>query len=140
MLVFAAAFIKKQHVGTTLIYHTVDSPALGHVSDTIHADFRGIQTSDETILETLPYSTNRHTEAVVPSIIHFVFGMSRDFGGKPFGFPHYLSMYSGEAIEQKSGRYRQADSYFSYESTQTFQSHPLASLSSRKGGAWPMVV
>ena len=33
---------------------------------------------------------------VVPNIVHFVFGMEADFGGKPFNFATYLSMYSGE--------------------------------------------
>ena len=32
----------------------------------------------------------------VPNIVHFVFGMEADFGGKPFNFATYLSMYSGK--------------------------------------------
>jgi hypothetical protein len=27
---------------------------------------------------------------MIPNILHFVFGMAPDFGGKPFSLPHYL--------------------------------------------------
>jgi len=34
----------------------------------------------------------------IPSILHYVFGMAPDFGGKPFGFIHYASMQSAVQI------------------------------------------
>tara|TARA_B100001559_G_scaffold318526_1_gene325876 strand:+ start:3091 stop:3888 length:798 start_codon:yes stop_codon:yes gene_type:complete len=34
---------------------------------------------------------------MIPNIFHFIFGLSKDFGGKPFNLPHYLALKS--AIE-----------------------------------------
>lgn len=31
---------------------------------------------------------------MVPNIIHFIFGLSPDFGGKPFSFSHYIAIQS----------------------------------------------
>lgn len=101
LFVLAFAFIKKQHVGTTLIFHSVDSPALGTAAqlagDTLAQDFRYRFLKESAKLSRLAYRVERHERAVVPRIVHFVFGMSPDFGGKPFSFAHYLAIQSGES-------------------------------------------
>jgi hypothetical protein len=35
---------------------------------------------------------------MIPNILHFVFGMAPDFGGKPFSLVHYLSVKSAVAL------------------------------------------
>lgn len=37
---------------------------------------------------------------MIPKIIHFIFGMVEDFGGKPFGLPHYLAVKSAYEINK----------------------------------------
>jgi hypothetical protein len=32
----------------------------------------------------------------IPNIVHYVFGLKRDFGGKPFGFAHFLSVLAAK--------------------------------------------
>lgn len=39
-----------------------------------------------------------HSKSKIPSILHYVFGMAPDFGGKPFGFIHYASIQSAVQI------------------------------------------
>lgn len=101
LFVFALSFIKKQHVGVTLIFHPVTSPLLligdasgaGDDVDTSTPD--PVEEPVPAVPSSLPgYGNARKTTPVVPNIVHFVFGMSEDFGGKPFAYPHYLSMYS----------------------------------------------
>lgn len=105
MLVFA--FIKKQHVGSTLVYHPVTSPVLLQHSTDL-AEIARLETLGPATASTLAgFSTapdRQHAwpivlsrnENSVPNVVHFVFGMDATFGGKPFGFAHYLSIYSGE--------------------------------------------
>ena len=31
---------------------------------------------------------------MIPNVFHFIFGLSDDFGGKPFNLPHYLAIKS----------------------------------------------
>ncbi len=47
----------------------------------------------------------------IPKILHFCFGMTADFGGKPFGLAHYVSVRS--AIEQIKPR--EVFVYYQYE-------------------------
>jgi hypothetical protein len=37
---------------------------------------------------------------MIPNIIHFVFGLDKDFGGKPFSFLHYLAVYSAWKVNR----------------------------------------
>ncbi|MCB2226734.1 MAG: hypothetical protein KQH53_08650 [Desulfarculaceae bacterium] len=37
---------------------------------------------------------------MIPNILHFVFGMTEDFGGKPFSLIHYLSIKSAVVINK----------------------------------------
>lgn len=37
---------------------------------------------------------------MIPKILHFVFGMASDFGGKPFSLCHYLSIRSAMALNK----------------------------------------
>lgn len=39
---------------------------------------------------------------MVPDIIHFIFGLSEDFGGKPFSFSHYIAIRSAIAVNNPS--------------------------------------
>jgi len=39
---------------------------------------------------------------MVPNILHFVFGMAPDFGGKPFSLAHYLSVKSAVELNKPS--------------------------------------
>lgn len=97
---FCFAFLRRQSVSTTLIYHPVNSPLLQlaeHSGKTLQQD------SEEEVevfsnLEGLREDgiAFRHNITVVPPIVHFVFGLDESFGGKPFAFAHYLSMYSGK--------------------------------------------
>jgi hypothetical protein len=42
---------------------------------------------------------------MVPNIIHFVFGMAEDFGGKPFSLVHYLSVKSAVDLNKPSSAF-----------------------------------
>ena len=42
---------------------------------------------------------------MIPNILHFVFGMAEDFGGKPFSFAHYLSVKSAVALNKPDAAY-----------------------------------
>ena len=46
---------------------------------------------------------------MIPDIFHFVFGMAADFGGRPFGLPHYLAIRSAAEVNRPS------TIYFHYE-------------------------
>ena len=48
---------------------------------------------------------------MVPNILHFVFGMAPDFGGKPFSLAHYLSVRSAVELNHPSAAYF----HFEYE-------------------------
>jgi hypothetical protein len=48
---------------------------------------------------------------MVPNIVHFVFGMAPDFGGKPFSLVHYLSVKSAVELNNPSS----AIFHFQYE-------------------------
>lgn len=37
---------------------------------------------------------------MIPNIFHFVFGMSPDFGGKPFSLVHYLAVRSAVELNK----------------------------------------
>jgi hypothetical protein len=39
---------------------------------------------------------------MIPNILHFVFGMAPDFGGKPFSLAHYLSVKSAVELNKPS--------------------------------------
>jgi hypothetical protein len=39
-------------------------------------------------------------ESMIPNILHFVFGMAPDFGGKPFSLCHYLSVRSAVELNK----------------------------------------
>lgn len=96
---FCFAFLRRQHIGSTLIYHPVNSPFLLTRLHSAHLD---AELDDDSQTHNLPEgvdimrSPTRYNETVVPNIVHFVFGMDETFGGKPFAFAHYLSMYSGK--------------------------------------------
>lgn len=106
LFVFALSFIKKQHVGTTIIFHPVNSPLFSSSSgnDSSATPTKGINNQDNAdsddrmpalkANEVAGYGNPRKSVPVVPRIVHFVFGMEPDFGGKPFEYPHYLSMYA----------------------------------------------
>ena len=105
-LCFAFAFIKKQHVGKTLIFHSVHSPLileepspqlLSLDDHATHTRFE--ETISKKALHNLPYSVHKYDEPVVPAIVHFVFGLNEKFGEKPFGYTTYLSIYSGLSHE-----------------------------------------
>ncbi|KAK9895733.1 glycosyltransferase family 32 protein [Cystobasidium minutum MCA 4210] len=97
---FCFAFLRRQHIGSTLIYHPVNSPFLLTRLHSAHLD---AELDDDSQTHNLPEgvdimrSPTRYNETVVPNIVHFVFGMDETFGGKPFAFAHYLSMYSAMA-------------------------------------------
>lgn len=105
IFVLALAFLKKQHVGSTLVYHPVTSPLLLPYSDDLReiprletlgsAQPEEVFNLDSDAKRPLYSSAATMTGDSVPNILHFVFGMDATFGGKPFGFAHYLSMYSG---------------------------------------------
>lgn len=42
---------------------------------------------------------------MVPNILHFVFGMAPDFGGKPFSLAHYLSVKSAVELNKPVAAY-----------------------------------
>lgn len=42
---------------------------------------------------------------MIPNILHFVFGMAPDFGGKPFSLVHYLSVKSVVELNKPSAAY-----------------------------------
>ena len=42
---------------------------------------------------------------MIPNILHFVFGMAPDFGGKPFLLVHYLSVKSAVELNKPSAAY-----------------------------------
>lgn len=97
---FCLAFLRRQQISTTLIYHPVNSPyLLNQYGDPTTLD---PELSDEIENMSRPEGLDetstpiRHNENVVPNIVHFVFGLDESFGGKPFAFAHYLSMYSGK--------------------------------------------
>lgn len=46
---------------------------------------------------------------MIPNILHFVFGMAPDFGGKPFSLVHYLSVKSAVELNKP------AHAFFHYE-------------------------
>ncbi len=48
---------------------------------------------------------------MVPNILHFVFGMAPDFGGKPFSLVHYLSVRSAVSLTNPHA----ADFHYEYE-------------------------
>jgi len=48
---------------------------------------------------------------MIPNILHFVFGMAPDFGGKPFSLAHYLSVRSAVELNQP----RSAFFHYQYE-------------------------
>ena len=48
---------------------------------------------------------------MIPNILHFVFGMAPDFGGKPFSLVHYLSVKSAVELNKPSTAYF----HFQYE-------------------------
>lgn len=50
---------------------------------------------------------------MIPKIIHFVFGLAEDFGGKPFSFIHYMAIRSASACNPG---YR-VKYYYKYEPT-----------------------
>lgn len=94
---FSFAFIRRQYVGQTLIYHPVNSPMLLQEGDAMSIQAETAREVDIASLDLdLHAFARKHLIPVVPSIVHFVFGMDETFGGKPFAFAHYLSMYSGE--------------------------------------------
>lgn len=35
---------------------------------------------------------------MIPNIIHFVFGLDKNFGNKPFGLTHYLAIKSAHVV------------------------------------------
>ncbi|MDA8154856.1 MAG: glycosyltransferase [Actinomycetota bacterium] len=37
---------------------------------------------------------------MIPNTIHFIFGMNKDFGGKPFSFIHYMAVYTAWKINR----------------------------------------
>lgn len=41
----------------------------------------------------------------IPNIVHFIFGMSEDFGGRPFGIVHYLAIKSAKMIHKPDAIY-----------------------------------
>ena len=42
---------------------------------------------------------------MIPNILHFVFGMAPDFGGKPFSLVHYLSVKSAVELNKPDAAY-----------------------------------
>lgn len=37
---------------------------------------------------------------MIPSIVHFIFGLQDDYGGKPFSFVHFLSVYTAFKVHR----------------------------------------
>lgn len=50
---------------------------------------------------------------MIPNILHFVFGMAPDFGGKPFSLVHYLSVKSAVELNKPTAAYF----HYQYEPT-----------------------
>ncbi|MBL7749319.1 MAG: hypothetical protein JNM19_17905 [Chitinophagaceae bacterium] len=50
---------------------------------------------------------------MIPNILHFVFGMAPDFGGKPFSLVHYLSVRSAVEVNKPAAAYF----HYQYEPT-----------------------
>lgn len=50
---------------------------------------------------------------MIPNILHFVFGMAPDFGGKPFSLVHYLSLRSAVELNKPAAAYF----HYQYEPT-----------------------
>jgi len=50
---------------------------------------------------------------MIPNILHFVFGMAPDFGGKPFSLVHYLSVRSAVELNKPAAAYF----HYQYEPT-----------------------
>lgn len=50
---------------------------------------------------------------MIPNILHFVFGMAADFGGKPFSLVHYLSVKSAVELNKPTAAYF----HYQYEPT-----------------------
>jgi hypothetical protein len=50
---------------------------------------------------------------MIPNILHFVFGMASDFGGKPFSLGHYLSIKSAVELNMPSAAFF----HYQYEPT-----------------------
>lgn len=48
-------------------------------------------------------------KSMIPNMLHFVFGMAADFGGKPFSLVHYLSMKSAVELNKP------VTAYFHYQ-------------------------
>lgn len=63
---------------------------------------------------------------MIPNILHFVFGMSPDFGGKPFSLVHYLSVKSAIELNQPDAAYF----HYQYEPTGVWwdKAKPLLTL------------
>lgn len=101
LLCFCVAFLRRQEISNTLVYHPVNSPYLVNQQVPVDQPTVEPELSDE-LDNSSPFEglddnsmPVRHNDTVVPNIMHFVFGMDKSFGGKPFAFAHYLSMYSG---------------------------------------------
>lgn len=39
---------------------------------------------------------------MIPNIIHFIFGLERNFGNKPFGLSHYLAVKSAYIVNNQA--------------------------------------
>jgi hypothetical protein len=50
---------------------------------------------------------------MIPNILHFIFGMAPDFGGKPFSLVHYLSVKSAVELNKPDAAYF----HYQYEPT-----------------------
>ncbi|KAI7936070.1 hypothetical protein MJO29_015373 [Puccinia striiformis f. sp. tritici] len=70
-------------------------PFLVTINPTISPDSSSV--SNHLPLHSLVHHPSKPNHKI-PSIIHYVFGMSSDFGGKPFGFIHYASIQSAIQI------------------------------------------
>lgn len=103
LFILASSFIKTQRIGPTLIYHPVDSPYLLPFDPTSSYYGRKNELQFERIngplgVEATDAASADRNATRIPNIVHFVFGMDQNFGGVPFGFQHYLSIYSGKAL------------------------------------------
>lgn len=67
---------------------------------------------------------------MIPNILHFVFGMAPDFGGKPFSLVHYLAVRSAIALNKPSAAYF----HYAYEPVSAYweQVKPLLTLNAVK--------
>jgi hypothetical protein len=52
-----------------------------------------------------------HSDSRIPRIVHFIFGLSPDFGGKPFGLMHYVAVKSAYRMLHPSQMFL----YYTYE-------------------------